>query len=95
MCLAGFLSFFIGYASSLQIQLTSPLTHNISGTTKSCLQTLLGVIYFNETKNLLWWLSNLFVLVGALFYSIVRNQEMNKSKENKMLSKSIKNSELL
>ena len=48
---------------------------------KSCLQTLLGVIYFNETKNLLWWLSNLFVLVGALFYSIVRNKEMNNSKE--------------
>lgn len=80
MSLTGFLSFFVGYATSLQIQLTSPLTHNISGTTKSCLQTLLGVIYFNETKNFLWWLSNLFILIGAFFYSYVRNREMFKKK---------------
>ena len=50
LSLTGFLGFLVGYATSLQIQLTSPLTHNISGTTKSCLQTVLGVVYFLETK---------------------------------------------
>jgi len=80
MSLTGFLGFFVGYATSLQIQLTSPLTHNISGTTKSCLQTVLGVFYFSETKTFLWWLSNLFILAGAFFYSVVRNREMNRKK---------------
>ena len=83
MSITGFLGFFVGYATSLQIQLTSPLTHNISGTTKSCLQTVLGVFYFNETKTFLWWLSNLLTLTGAFFYSVVRNSEMNEKKNAK------------
>lgn len=82
LCLSGFLSFFVGYATSLQIQHTSPLTHNISGTAKSCFQTILGVIYYNETKNLNWCLSNLLAIIGALFYSIVRNKEMNSKKQS-------------
>lgn len=43
-------AFFIGYATSLQIQHTGPLTHNISGTAKSSAQTVIGVVYYNETK---------------------------------------------
>lgn len=50
LTLSGFLSFFIGYATSQQIKVTSPLTHNISGTSKSCAQTVLGVFYYAETK---------------------------------------------
>jgi solute carrier family 35 (GDP-fucose transporter), member C1 len=86
LSLTGFLGFLVGYATSLQIQLTSPLTHNISGTTKSCLQTVLGVVYFLETKTFLWWLSNVFILIGAFLYSVVRNQEMNLKKKQVNLS---------
>ena len=50
LSLSGFLSFLIGYATSRQIKATSPLTHNISGTSKSIVQTVLGVIYYAETK---------------------------------------------
>lgn len=84
LSVSGFLAFFIGYATSLQIQQTSPLTHNISGTAKSCAQTVLGVIYFNETKTNTWWLSNIFILFGAIFYSVIRNDEMNK-KSNELI----------
>ena len=76
MSISGSLAFLIGYVTSLQIKVTSPLTHNISGTSKSYLQTVLGVIAFNETKTVLWWLSNLLVLIGAAMYSHTRNREM-------------------
>ena len=78
MSVTGFLGFLVGYATSLQIKLTSPLTHNISGIAKSCLQTILGVFYFDELKTFLWWLSNIITLLGALLYSIIRHNEINK-----------------
>lgn len=76
MVVGGVLGFSMGYVTSLQIQATSPLTHNVSGTAKAYAQTLLGVFYFNEVKTFLWWTSNAFVLLGAALYSQVRNQEM-------------------
>ena len=84
MTIAGILGFSMGYVTSLQIQVTSPLTHNVSGTAKAYAQTLLGVVYYEEVKTLLWWLSNLLVLIGAALYSHVRNQEM-KSKHRQSL----------
>ena len=68
MSISGFLGFLVGYVTSLQIQVTSPLTHNISGTTKSYVQTVLGVIVYNEFKTMLWWISNFLVLIGAALY---------------------------
>jgi GDP-fucose transporter C1 len=76
MSFSGLLGFLVGYVTSLQIEVTSPLTHNISGTSKSYVQTVLGVVVYNETRSLLWWLSNFLVLVGAGLYSHVRTQEM-------------------
>ena len=58
------------------LQVTSPLTHNVSGTAKAYAQTLLGVFHYKEVKTLLWWCSTGLVLVGAALYSHVRNQEM-------------------
>lgn len=76
MTVSGVLGFSMGYVTSLQIQVTSPLTHNVSGTAKAYAQTLLGVFYYSEVKTLLWWMSNCLVLLGAALYSHVRNQEM-------------------
>jgi GDP-fucose transporter C1 len=76
MSISGVLGFSMGYVTSLQIQVTSPLTHNVSGTAKAYAQTLLGVFYYSEVKTTLWWLSNLLVLCGAALYSQVRGQEM-------------------
>jgi GDP-fucose transporter C1 len=76
MIVSGILGFSMGYVTALQIQVTSPLTHNVSGTAKAYAQTFLGVIYYSEVKTMLWWLSNLLVLTGAGLYSHVRNQEM-------------------
>lgn len=76
MSVSGFMGFMIGYVTSRQVQVTSPLTHNISGTTKSYIQTVLGVVVYHEVKTMLWWTSNFFVLIGAGLYSHVRTKEM-------------------
>ena len=80
MTLGGIFGFAIGYVTGLQIKVTSPLTHNISGiviyiciksqvvllpgTAKAAAQTVLATQWFSETKSLLWWTSNMVVLAG-------------------------------
>jgi GDP-fucose transporter C1 len=43
-----FFRFAIGYVTGLQIKVTSPLTHNISGTAKAAAQTVLATQWFQE-----------------------------------------------
>lgn len=50
MSVAGFLGFSMGYVTGYQIKMTSPLTHNVSGTAKSYVQTLLAVIFYEEVR---------------------------------------------
>ena len=73
---AGLMGFAIAYVTGLQIQVTSPLTHNISGTAKAAFQTVLGVLYYVEIKSGMWWLSNLVVLFGSMAYTHVKHAEM-------------------
>ena len=79
MTLSGFFGIAIGYVTGLQIKVTSPLTHNISGTAKACAQTILAVSVYHEVKTPLWWLSNVFVIGGSGMYSKVRHDEMRNS----------------
>jgi GDP-fucose transporter C1 len=60
MTMAGVLGFSMGYVTGYQIQMTSPLTHNVSGTAKSYVQTLLAVIAYTEVKIELFWRINRF-----------------------------------
>ena len=46
MVLTGITGFVINIAIFLQIKFTTPLTNNISGTAKSCVQTALAAWYF-------------------------------------------------
>nr|XP_054750146.1 GDP-fucose transporter 1-like [Lytechinus pictus] len=78
MTISGVFGFAIGFVSGLQIKVTSPLTHNISGTAKACAQTILAVTYFQEIKTSLWWSSNFMVLGGSAFYTYVRKQDMDR-----------------
>ncbi|XP_015367635.1 PREDICTED: GDP-fucose transporter 1 [Diuraphis noxia] len=59
-------------------EVTSPLTHNISGTAKSCFQTVLASFWYNQWKSSMWWFSNFVVLGGSAAYTIVKNREMEK-----------------
>ncbi len=79
----GLLGIAIGYVTSLQIQVTSPLTHNVSGTAKACAQTIIACVWFHEARPALWWLSNVMVLGGSSAYTYVRMNEMKTEKETK------------
>ncbi|XDV17692.1 hypothetical protein PO909_023517 [Leuciscus waleckii] len=78
MTLGGVFGFAIGYVTGLQIKFTSPLTHNVSGTAKSCAQTVLAVVYWASSKSGLWWTSNMMVLGGSCAYTWVKGREMKK-----------------
>lgn len=79
MVVGGVCGFAIGYFTSLQIQVTSPLTHNISGTAKACAQTVIATQWYNETKNLLWWTSNFIVLGSSALYARFKQIEMEEN----------------
>merc|ERR1712232_10030 len=49
MCVAGFFGFSIGIVTVLQIKATSPLSHNISGTAKAAVQSMMAFyVWGNE-----------------------------------------------
>jgi GDP-fucose transporter C1 len=75
LILSGMLSFLIGWASNMQIDYTSPITHHISNNTKAVLQTVIAVLWYQETKLFLWWCSNLLVITGAFLYALVKMRE--------------------
>ena len=58
------------------MQVTSPLTHNISGTAKAAAQTVLATQVNSEIKSFMWWVSNVVVLLGSAAYARVRQLEM-------------------
>jgi GDP-fucose transporter C1 len=84
--LAGLFGIAIGYVTSLQIQVTSPLTHNVSGTAKACAQTIMACLVFSETKVFWWWVSNVMVLGGSSGYTYVRMEEMREEREREKSS---------
>nr|AKN21646.1 slc35c-2 [Schmidtea mediterranea] len=76
MIISGVFGFAIGYVTGLQIQVTSPLSHTVSGTAKACAQTIIAYFIFSEIKSSLWWCSNIIVMGGSLVYALVRNKEL-------------------
>ncbi|CAG9822164.1 unnamed protein product, partial [Phaedon cochleariae] len=78
IAVGGACGFTIGYFTTLQIKYTSALTHNISGTAKACAQTVLATYWYQETKSLLWWCSNLIVLIGSACYTWVKQIDMER-----------------
>eukprot|EP00111_Clytia_hemisphaerica_P021804 TCONS_00064105-protein len=78
MSLSGVFGIAIGYVTGLQIKVTSPLTHNISGTAKACAQTIIAVVYFVTFKSSLWWFCNFLVLGGSGLYTYVKAADMKR-----------------
>uniref|UniRef100_A0A0R3VWW6 TPT domain-containing protein n=1 Tax=Taenia asiatica TaxID=60517 RepID=A0A0R3VWW6_TAEAS len=74
MLISGIFGFAISYVTTWQIQVTSPLTHNISGTAKAAVQTIIATILTLHFKSILWWLGNLMVVAGSIAYAYVRHK---------------------
>lgn len=84
MTLSGVFGFGIGIATILQIKVTSPLTHNISGTAKACVQTILALMLWGNETNAANLFGTFLVLAGSLLYSYVRTLEMNEASSKAM-----------
>merc|ERR1712037_155559 len=82
MVAAGLLGFAIGCVTGLQIQVTSPLMHSISGTAKSAAQTILATRVYGESKSVLWWIANILVLGGSTAYAKAKQIELSEKLEN-------------
>lgn len=81
MSTAGFFGFIMGYVVGLQIKFTTPNTHTISGVAKACCQTVLAVVWYQQSKTVLWWTANMLVLVGSGCYSIVKSIDMKNTQQ--------------
>lgn len=89
MTIGGVCGFAIGFVTTLQIKVTSPLTHNISGTAKACAQTVIASSWYQESKSFLWWTSNVVVLLGSAFYTRVKQVEMDQTHREQMSSQKV------
>ena len=77
MLVSGAFGTLIGIATVLQIQTTSPLTHNISGTAKAAVQSILAVQIWQNEMTAAAWIGLAMVLGGSLAYAYVRKLEMD------------------
>ena len=78
MTVAGFFGFSIGIVTVLQIKATSPLSHNISGTAKAAVQSMMAFYIWGNPATLMGVLGIFTVLGGSLLYTLIKMNE-NKS----------------
>jgi len=75
LLVTGVLGCLMAWVSAMQINVTSPVTHHISSNSKAVAQTIIAVVWYHESKQMLWWVSVLMVVCGALLYAVVRMHE--------------------
>ena len=79
MILAGFFGFAIGIVTVMQIKATCPLTHNLSGTAKAGVQSMLAFYVWGNEPTVMGVLGIFTVLGGSLLYTYVKMSEHNHS----------------
>lgn len=75
MLLAGFFGFSIGIVTVMQIKATSPLSHNISGTAKAAVQSMMAFYIWKNPATIMGVLGMFVVLGGSLLYTITKMRE--------------------
>ena len=77
LLLSGVTGFGIGILTILQIKVTSPLTHNISGTAKAGVQTILALFIWQNPTTAMNLFGTFLVLIGSFLYALERSKEMD------------------
>jgi solute carrier family 35 (GDP-fucose transporter), member C1 len=75
MMVAGFFGFSIGIVTVLQIKATSPLSHNISGTAKAAVQSVMAFYIWGNPWTWMGVVGIAMVLGGSLLYTVVKMGE--------------------
>jgi len=76
LTITGLFGFLINIAVFLQIRFTSPLTNNIVGTAKACVQTFVAMIAYRNPISFLNGVGIFLVIAGSFIYSHIRYSEM-------------------
>lgn len=80
MIVAGIFGFSIGIVTVLQIKATSPLTHNISGTAKAAVQSLMAFYIWGNPWTVQGLAGIFITLGGSLAYTYVKMNESSPPK---------------
>lgn len=80
MSVSGMLGFAIGIVTVMQIKATSPLTHNISGTAKAAVQSVLAFYLWGNPATVKSVMGIALVLLGSSFYTYVAMKENERKK---------------
>ena len=75
MIIAGVFGFSIGIVTVLQIKATSPLSHNISGTAKAAVQSMMAFVIWENPATFTGVLGMFVVLGGSLLYTMTKMKE--------------------
>ncbi|KAG0052801.1 hypothetical protein BGZ83_002110 [Gryganskiella cystojenkinii] len=78
MTITGVAGFLINTAMFLQIKYTTALTNTISGTAKSCVQTLMAMVFYQNPITAMNGFGIFLSLLGSGLYSWVRYAEMQR-----------------
>jgi GDP-fucose transporter C1 len=70
--IAGIFGFLINFASYIQIKFTNPLSHNVSGTAKAAVQTVIALYIFQNPTTIQGLIGVTIVILGSFAYSRVR-----------------------
>lgn len=76
LSITGIFGFLINIAVFLQIKFTSPLTNNVTGTAKACVQTVVAIFVYRNPISFMNGLGIFLVIFGSYWYSHVRFSEM-------------------
>jgi solute carrier family 35 (GDP-fucose transporter), member C1 len=72
LVLTGVVGFLIGQATYMSIHYTSALAHHVTGAVKSCLQTVLGIVIWNEAATTSGVGGLLLTLLGSYLFMMSR-----------------------
>jgi len=92
LVISGVVGILINIAIFMQINYTSPLTGSISGTVKACLQTILGIIIFQNYVSPLNGIGITITIIGSAWYSHIgyresKNNELKNQVPSKVVEK--------
>jgi len=87
MTITGFMGFAIGLVTVMQVNATSPLTHNISGTAKAAVQSLLAFYIWGNAWTYKGILGIFLVLGGSGMYTYLQHQANEEARKQQKASK--------
>eukprot|EP00382_Lankesteria_abbotti_P005341 CAMPEP_0113846014 /NCGR_PEP_ID=MMETSP0372-20130328/1071_1 /TAXON_ID=340204 /ORGANISM="Lankesteria abbotti" /LENGTH=168 /DNA_ID=CAMNT_0000815109 /DNA_START=586 /DNA_END=1092 /DNA_ORIENTATION=+ /assembly_acc=CAM_ASM_000359 len=86
LLVSGVMGYSLAFASYFCIRVTSPVTYNITGYAKACLQSLGGIVFLGEVFTAQSLSSIFLTLAGSMWYSQIKMSEMQPKRTTELPS---------